>query len=448
MGTKDATNGGGAGPPLGRILLSAGYFWLVMVVYYILKPVRDSLFLGESGIRDLPLAHLLNLAATLLFVQGYVALSRRLDRKHFVVGVNLFFIVGLVFFWLILGPFEVSPAARKVLAWAYFVFVSAFSVFGVSMLWSLTHATFSPEEGKHWYGWIGSGGTLGALSGGFITSTLARQVGTMNLLLIALLGFLPCMALGWALGRRADEIDAAGKPSTPSPPSEQGSRPPEEPEEPKPSAWRMLLDNPYLGMIALLIFAKLFVGLTQDYQAQEFIARSFPGDRDGRTQFFGSIYQWTNVLGLFLGTVVTGPLQMRWGAFPGLATYPLATFLGGVGLLLWPGLTTVFWWAVASQACAYSIFQWSQELLYQRTTREEKFVAKGFIDTFVFRLGTGAAAVTILTIGKLGDHGWFQASNVVMAGLMLSCAILFVLSWRLGKRFLQLGDAASGSGSR
>lgn len=411
-----------------------------MVVYYILKPVRDSLFLGQSGIRDLPLAHLVNLGATLLFVHLYVTLSRRLNRRHFVVGVNLFFIVAMLAFWVVLGPLAAPPELRTLLAWCYFVFVSAFSVFGVSLLWSLTHATFTTDEGKRCYGWIGSGGTLGALSGGLLTNNLAREIGTTNLVLLALLCFLPCMALGWALGRRADESepDETASPQRKSPGSQAK---PAAPATEQPSAVSMLFANPFVGLIALLVFVKLFVGLTQDYQSQEFIARAFPQDQDGRTQFFGAIYQYTNALGLFLGVVVTGPVQARWGALPGLATYPIATLLGGLALLTWPSLTTVFWLAVVSQACAYSIFQWSQELLYQRTTKEEKFVAKGFIDSFVFRLGTGAAALTILGIGRLGDLGCVQTAPVVMVALLASSIALFVIAVRLGRAFLALDPA-------
>lgn len=415
--------------PLPRVLLAAGYFWLVMLTYYVLKPIRDSLFLGARGFQDLPLAHLMNLAVTFGCIQAYVAASRRATRRTFAVGVSLLLLLGVCLFWVVLGPLGASPAARRVLAWVYFGFVSAFSVFSVTLVWALIHATFTPEEGGRYYGWIGSGGTLGALCGGALTGRFARSLGTENLLLLAVATYLPCLLMGWVLGGRADVAEAAR--AAPGGPTD----PPRPAPEPRPSLRAMLAGNPFLLGIAVLVFVKLAVAVTKDYQIQEIVGAAFVANEDGRTEYFGQVYQWTNMLGLFLGLCVTGPVFARWGPLPGLLTYPVAALATALGLLLSPDLTTVFWLTVVSQACAYSIFQWSQELLYQRTTAEEKFVAKGFIDTFVFRLGTAAASLMILGAVELGRRGVVDARQLVMGSLVVLGVLLLGVAGYLGTAY-------------
>ncbi len=409
-----------------------------MGTYYILKPVRESLFLDSGDVRDLPLAHLMNLVVTFVAVNVYATLARRLSRPHFVVLVNITFIGCMVAFWSILAGAGVSVEVKRRLAWVYYAFVSAFSVFSVTLLWSLTHASFTPAEGRRYYGMIGSGGTLGAFLGGYLTHRYAVAIGTENLLLVASGVFLPCLALGWLMGTR--EVSATQSESQVS-----AKTPKEIPQS--ASVLGLLRNNPYLAGIATLVFLKLFVAVTKDYQIQKIIEVSFQNNKDGMTEFFGGVYQWTNLLGLFLGLVVTGPLQSRFGALPGLLTYPLAALATAIGLIFWPNLSTVFWMVVVSQACAYSIFQWSQELLYQRTSEEEKFVAKGFIDTLVFRFGSGASAMMLLGIGYLFQSSPQVADRWVMGILIGASLGLSVVVTILGIRFNQMGRSDSNEAS-
>lgn len=387
-------------PSFQKALLAWAYFLTVMASYYVLKPVRESLFLHAHGISGLPLAHVLVMGVTLVASLAYGEMARRVDRRALVRRVNLGFLVVSVAFWLALGPGQASPEARQVLAWVFYCWVSVFSVFSTTLMWSLTHALFTPEEGTRWYGMIGTGGTIGALTGGYLTRGLAKAVGTVNLLLVAAGLLLPLVVVG---SRLASSEEVGEEPSVPETPPAEGAAKPEaeagateSPGEGErlPSLVQLMSKSPYLVGIATMIFLAVLAAVFDDYRFKQVLTQDLP-DLDARTAFLGSVYFTTNAVGLFTGLVLTAPLQRRFGPLPGLLVYPALILLGGVVLLGTPDLEILYWVIALQSAMAYSIFQTSRELLFLPTSRGAKFVAKGFITTFVFRAGTGIGALGI-----------------------------------------------------
>jgi AAA family ATP:ADP antiporter len=343
--------------------------------------VRESFFLGEQGFERLPLAHLTVLVATLVTAQVYAAMTRRVRRGTLVVVANLVILATVLGFWSLLGPLGADKLLRQRLAFVYFCWVSVFSVFAVTLFWSLTHSLFTVEEGGRWYGWIGSGGILGAMTGGTLTQQLAERIGTENLLLVSAALLSPCLAIGWSLTR--GEPGAGGASAVAGAPI------------PRTGALALFARSPYLSVLGAIVFLTIFVSVLDDYRYQQIIQEALPG-QDARTAFYGSIYSLTNALGLVLSLVVAPLLLSRAGPRPGLLLYTL--LVAGSAVWLWrdPGIEAVFWSAVGIQCVSYSLGQFSREVLYLPTSSEEKFVAKGFIDTFLFRLGAGAASVLIL----------------------------------------------------
>ena len=123
----------------------------------------------------------------------YTQLIRRLGPRllHF---ANLFFLVCIAGFWITLSQFG-TPEVRSSFAWVYYCWVSIFAVFAVTLFWSVVHTIFTSADGSKCYGIIGSGGTLGALSGAWLTKQLAVRMGTENLLLLAAVILAPCLIL-------------------------------------------------------------------------------------------------------------------------------------------------------------------------------------------------------------------------------------------------------------
>jgi AAA family ATP:ADP antiporter len=352
--------------------------------------------------------------------------------------VNTGFLVLALGFWVVLGPCDAGPETRQVLAWLFYCWVSVFSVFSTTLMWSLTHALFTPREGTRWYGMIGTGGTIGALTGGYLTRGLAERVGTVNLLLIAAGLLVPLLVIGTRLaspevvGRdeppagagSTEEAPAKGKADT-------GAEEVSAEERRLPSLASLMSRSPYLMGIASLIFVAVLAAVFDDYRFKQVLAMDLP-DIDKRTAFLGSVYFTMNAVGLFTGLVLTAPLQRRFGPLPGLLVYPALILWGGVTLLGDPSLDVLYWVIALQSAMAYSIFQTSRELLFLPTSQGAKFVAKGFITTFVFRAGTGIGALAIYLAWP--EDGLRTASYVTIPLALTIMGIGVLLSREYARR--------------
>lgn len=420
-----------------RVALGFAYFYLVMTGYYILKPVRESFFMGEQGYRNLPVAHLLVMAATFVTIQLYARAARKVSPGTLVLGANLSFLATIGGFWAVLGPLGHLGWLRGSVAWVYYCWVSVFAVFAVTLLWSLIHAVFDPEEGSRSYGIIGSGGTLGALTGGFLTKHLAEVVGTENLLLIAMAVLAPCVFLGRRLsqerlrqGRLRKSAEAA---------SGAGDDGPEEAHAvSKRTPREIFAASPYLCVLGAIVTLTIISSVLDEYRYSRIIQESLT-KQDVRTAFYGSIYFATNVVGLFFSLVLTGPVLNRFGPRPGILLYCLVVTVCALVFPFYPVVGTVYWAAVANQSVAYSIYQWSRELCYSVTTSEEKFVAKGFIDTFLFRVGGAVAALALLaTRGTYFQEHSASTFSFLVIPLALAIA---ALGWWISGRFAEMRAA-------
>lgn len=400
-----------------KAALAFGCIFLGMTSYYILKPVRDSLFLGEWGSRRLPWAHLFVLAVTLVTAWVYTRGASRLTRVRLVTSAVGFCLACIAVFWLLLTQQNLEPW-RAAIAWVYFGWVSVFAVFAVTMFWSLTHIAFRSEEAAAMYGYIGAGATCGAIVGGAITKWLALVVGTEQLLLVAFFLLTPCLLLGRVLAKRSDETAAVQEP--------RGT-------VRQTSAWKVFRDSPYLCVLWMIMFLWVFIMVLDEYRHNRVIEEAFTS-KDQRTAYFGSIYFYANLIGLFLSLVITRPILTRWGPRPALLFFVGIILASSVGLLVAPSFELVTITKIAYPAVGYSIGQWSRELLYTRTSTREKLVGKGYIDTVGFRAGGGFASIALITAAAIGTgadglltHAVTQLSYVTIPlGLLLGVLIWWI----------------------
>lgn len=437
------------------------YLFLVMACYYILKPVRESFFLGEQGYQNLPKAHLLVLAATFFTMMAYTSIARRLGPGRLILTANVFFLFSVGVFWVVLTQFGDQPFIRTNMAWAYYCWVSVFSVFAVTLFWSVIHTIFTSEDGSKSYGFIGAGATVGAMTGGFLTQWLAERLGTENLLLVAGGLLMPCLFLGWWLAK----FSSVSKSLAESGPTEKKKFD----RTQYRSGFKIFRESPYLCALGGIVFMTILISVFDDYRSGKIISEAYPRTtvesvtssatevvtesstteaaeaniqgENSRTAFFGKLYFYTNMVGLFFSFVLTGPIQARYGPAPGMYLYAVA-ILGTALAFLWqPSIHVVFWGGVCIQSIAYSIFQWSRELLYTVTTAEEKFVAKGVIDTFLFRAGAAGAAITLLIAATIGvtesrPDGILTEAARQMSYVTIPAALLMVvLIWWISREF-------------
>ena len=165
---------------LRALLWSFAYFFALLAGYYVLRPLRDQMGIA-GGVRNLPWLFSATFVVLLLAQPLYGALVARLPRARFIPLVYHFFVANLALFWLLLTLHAGSAWVPRV----FFVWVSVFNLFAVVVFWSFMADIFSSEQGKRLFGFIGAGGTAGALLGPVVTIGLSVPLGPVNLLLVA-----------------------------------------------------------------------------------------------------------------------------------------------------------------------------------------------------------------------------------------------------------------------
>ena len=398
-----------------RTLGSACCFFLIMAAYYVLKPVRESLFLDSEGYQSFPYVHLTVGLVTYFAAQSYDWLARRWSGGYLAVRIIPFTMAIIATFWLMVQLVPPNTTAfRLLVVWPYYVGVSLYAVFLVAIFWSLTHNAFLPDEGRKAYGIVGSGGILGSAVGAFLTHHLVASLGSVNLVLVSLGLLIPCAPLAAWLDRCRLE------------------RPKPNPtDRPRQTSWSMLFNDRYVAAMGLLVFLGLALAELGDHQNQRVLSET-GWNRDQVTQFYGRLYGLTNLTGLFISLVLTRPIQVRFGPAPGLLLWQLMIIIKAVFMAAMPGPTTLFYTLSLEYAVHYSIYQSAKELLYTPTSEDVKFRAKTLIDTFIFRLGVCFGATWVLI--------WLRYASMLSIStciLILSIPTVWVAVW-LPRRFTQL----------
>src|SRR6202022_919959 len=161
-------------------LWSFAYFFTLLAGYYVLRPLRDQMGIA-GGIRNLPWLFTATFVTLLVAQPLYGALVAKLPRARFIPIVYHFFVANLALFWVLL-TLKIEPV---IVARVFFVWVSVFNLFAVAVFWSFMADSFRAEQGKRLFGFIGAGGTAGALLGPIITIWLSVPLGPVNLLIAA-----------------------------------------------------------------------------------------------------------------------------------------------------------------------------------------------------------------------------------------------------------------------
>src|SRR3989338_231697 len=161
---------------------SFAYFFFLLAGYYVLRPLRDEMGIA-GGVRNLPWLFTATFVVMLAVVPVFGAVVARLPRRRFIPLVYHFFVANIAIFWMLLA----LDVAKVQVARVFFVWISVFNLFAVSVFWSFMADLYTSEQGKRLFGLIAAGGSAGALIGPALTVGLALPLGPVNLLIVAAL---------------------------------------------------------------------------------------------------------------------------------------------------------------------------------------------------------------------------------------------------------------------
>jgi AAA family ATP:ADP antiporter len=398
------------------LLWSFAYFFFLLAAYYVLRPVRDEMGIA-GGVRNLPWLFTATFFVMLAVVPIFGAMVARIPRRRFIPLVYHFFVANILVFWLLL-TFKV---AMNDTAKVFFVWISVFNLFAVSVFWSFMSDLFASEQGKRLFGFIAAGGSAGALLGPTIAVWLAEPIGRANLLLIAALLLEFAVLCAMRLESAADVL----KTSTPS----SNSAAPR--ETALGGSWiaglLMVTRSPYLAGIALWV-ALLSLAGTFLYFQQASIVSALTDDPNKRTAIFAQIDLAVSLLTITVQFLATGKLIRRFGAGPAAAFLPLVFAMGFLTLALTPMLWVVIAFQAMQRAANFAISNPAREVLFTVVNREEKYKAKYVIDNVVFRGGDAASGWLFHALRGLG----MELNAISMATVPVAIG-WFALALALGR---------------
>ncbi len=400
-------------------IATLGWAWLyilaVLSSYYILRPIRDQLGVA-GGVNNLPWLFTGTLLAMLAFNLPFAALVRTLPRSRFIPITYRFFAVNILLFAAALH--WADPDARVWIGRAFFIWVSVFNLFVVSVFWAMIVDVFTSEQGKRLFGFIAAGATVGAIFGSGVTSVFAERVPPLYLFAGAALLLEAAVFSARQLARLSDSLNQRPLSGEADTPLGGGVL----------SGIRHTLRSPYLLNVSLYM---LLFSLTSTflYFQQAGIARSAFATRGEQTAFFANIDLLVNVLTLLAQSFATAPLLRLIGVALTLALIPALSVLGFGALAAAPSIVAIVAFQVLRRAGNYAIARPTRELLFTVVSREDRYKAKNFIDTFVYRAGDQVGAWSYALIGGIG----WGAKGVAVCGAVVSVAWLINSFW-LGRR--------------
>lgn len=407
--------------------LTAGlFFFFVLTALMLLRPAREALGM-QRGIESIRWLFIGTVVVTLAVNPLFGLLVSRFRRMAFVTATYLFFAAGLIGFYglLVLAPSHVGEHSGQL----FYVWFSVFNLFATMLFWAVMSDRFTHEQSKRLFGIIAVGGTLGAIFGPWLASVLAKPLGTPMLLPIAA-GFL-VLALGAAWGLMRLNADVPR-------PAVQATGADVETSIIGGSAWegfQAVFRSPFLlGICAYVLI--LAVMSTLIYFTRLQMVAALGTNLDMRTAKFAQIDMITQIATLLLQALITGHLMKRLGIALTLALLPLTTLLGFLGLVMVGSLAALIAFEAAFKAVQRGVMRPARETLFTTVSRSDRYKAKAFIDTFVYRTGDVVGAQTEGFLSKLG------MGLAALAAFAIPLALVWAaLGWWLGASHRNAGAA-------
>jgi AAA family ATP:ADP antiporter len=351
--------------------LAFAYFFLLLCGYFIIRPIRDNMGI-EFGTARLPYLFGYIFAVMLAAVPLYGWVVSRFPKGRIVpIAYGCFGLQILAFYFLLRSSID-----QMAIAPVFFVWVSVFNLFVVSIFWSYMVDVFSPDRANRLFGFIAAGGTLGALVGPLITQALVRYVGIPDLLLISLAFLLAALFCVLLINRIAGGMPA----SAPS-----GQRVGE-------SAFSGLIrvcKSRYLLMIAIWVFLGDILS-TILYLEQQTIVGQTIANSDARVQLLARLDLATSVLTVLLQILATEKIIRHLGVGFAIAVLPIITIACFMGLAFAPTLAVIATAQVVSRGFGFGITNPARHILFSTVSLDEKYKAQNVIDTLVQRSGDAA----------------------------------------------------------
>lgn len=395
----------------GAALAAFLYLFWIFTSYFMLRPVRETMGI-TGGIRNLQWLFSATFVAMLAAVPLFGIVTARFRRAVFVPWISAFFMLHMLVFAVF---FQLNPDGVWT-ARVFYVWLSVFNFFVISVAWSLMVDVFSPEQSRRLFAFISAGASAGGLLGPVLGGLLVGGVGYAGLMILAaVLLSLTLFCIRYLLIWQARGGSAAMADST------HLSANLDKPMGGNPLAgfW-LVARSPYMlgisAFVILLATATTFLYFDQARLVQE----AFPL-KTQQTQVFSAIDFAVQALAIITQLFFTARIAERLDVVALLALVPALMVVGFLALSAAP----VFWVLAAvmilRRSGEYALVRPGREMLFTTVDVETKYKAKNFIDTVVYRGGDAVSGWAKAGLDMLGQGFSFVA--------LIGAALAAVWAW-------------------
>lgn len=359
------------------VWISFFFVLTLMAAYYILRPLRDAL---SSNWTDAELSRLFTatflLSVLTTIIYGWACSKIRLSRL--LPGIYIAFSISFLVFYGLLQ----TPTKNPLIEQSFYVWVSVFSLFQVSVFWTFMANTFSQQQAPRLFGFIAAGSSIGALMGPALALFLIAPLGKPNLILLSsLLLLIPVLAIVALEKIKYSELHHKDITSATQKNLPIGGNP--------FSGFQSFVKDPYLLGIGLFVLLYTVISTFVYFHLKNLLAGL---DMATRTQIWSGMDLAVNASSILIAFFVTGRLSTRFGLVWVLALVPVMIVLGSLVMAMAPMLWVVVMMQCVRRAGDYAITKPGREMLFTGVEQEKRFKAKSVIDNVVYRGGDVVAA--------------------------------------------------------
>ncbi|HEX7720232.1 MAG TPA: MFS transporter, partial [Woeseiaceae bacterium] len=349
-----------------------------------------------SGVENIPWLFTATFVGMVLLTPVFGWLTSRFPRRAFLPWVYYFFIANILGFFAAFTWFMQNDLDTVWIARSFFVWLSVFNLFVVSVFWSFMADIYSKEQSRRLFGLISAGGSTGALLGPLFTGLIVVPLGFQNLLPLSAALLVFAVYCIYRLRRGAAERTA-----------EESAQDLENARPLGGSALggvKLVLTTPYLAAIAVsLVFAN-FLSVAMYMYMAELVSAAFP-DTDQHTRVFALIDAASNTLSFIGQLIIVRFAVQKFGIGMTLAILPIVCVIGFTLLAFHPVFIVMAVFQVVRRGFTYGLSKPATDMLYSVVSREAKYKAKNFTETAVWRGGDLVATWTIRSMAGIGLSG-------------------------------------------
>ena len=385
--------------------MTAALLFLLIAANILIKILRDSIFLGEHSVSELPYLYISVALIAGIIIATYTKYTANLTIIRLILATNAVILSNIIFFWFLLTYYD--PGWSH---YAFYIWSAIATVIAVAQLWTLINEIFSPDEGQRLFGLLAAGGTLGGVAAGFGAKwTIHLSVESNHLLWVVGAIYLTAFLLLLMAQRRLSETcpeKAAVSLNEIEPKTDD-------------NVFARLADSRYLKTIAAVILLSVIVSTLVDFQLKTAAKALYPS-KSTLAVFFSSYYGWLSVATFFTQVVLTGKTLSTLGLYPSLYLTPGVLLIGTSAIMIWPGLLVAALTRMADAALRNSIHRSSMEIIYMAVPADIKITIKTFLDVVLERAGDASAGLIILLFVLFSAERYITYAHFICMGLIFS----------------------------